>query len=61
MMLGHLELDMEVLDADMETVESDDCKELSRDDRDTNGMLAMIQEGARFSHKDRWKFIDTFI
>ena len=39
-MLGYLELDMEVLDADMETVEFDDCREMSRKDRDTNGVLA---------------------
>ena len=29
-MLGHLELDTEVLDADMETTESDDCRGMSR-------------------------------
>jgi len=40
-MLGHLELDMEVLDADIETVESDDCREMSRNDRNANSMLAM--------------------
>ena len=40
-MLGHLELDMEVLDADIENVESDYCREMSRNDRDTNSVLAM--------------------
>jgi len=51
-MLGHSELDMEVLDADMETVESNDCRGVSKKDGDTNGMLAVTQEGARFSYKD---------
>jgi len=59
-MLGHPELDTEVSDAGMETVESDDCRELSKKDGDANGMLAMTQEGARFSCKDRRKFIDPF-
>ena len=40
-MLGYSELDTEVLDADMETTESDDCREMSRKDRDTNSVLAM--------------------
>ena len=52
-MLDYLELDIEVSDVDMETTESNDCKELLRDDRNANSMLAIIQEGARFSHKDR--------
>jgi len=60
MMLGYLELDTEVSDAGMKTVESDNCREVSRKDRDVNGMLAAIQEGARFSCKDGWKFIDPF-
>jgi len=59
-MLGHLELDIEVSDADMETVESDDCREVSRKDRDANGVLAAMQERARFSCKNRQKFIDSF-
>ena len=41
-MLGHPELDMEVLDADMETTESDDCRGMSKKDRDTNGVLAAM-------------------
>ena len=57
-MLGHSELDMEVSDAGMETVESDDCREVSKKDRDANGVLAATQEGARFSCKDGRKFID---
>jgi len=51
-MLGCSELDMEVSDAGMETVESDDCKGMSRKDGDANGMLVAIQEEARFFHKD---------
>ena len=59
-MLGCSELDMEVSDAGMETMESDDCREVSKKNRDTNGVLAATQEGARFSCKDGWKFIDLF-
>ena len=59
-MLGHPELDMEVLDAGMETTESNNCRELSKKDRDANGVLAVTREGVRFSCKDGWKFIDPF-
>jgi len=59
-MLGCPELDTEVLDAGMETAESDDCRELSKKDRDANGVLAATREGVRFSCKDGWKFIDPF-
>jgi len=41
-MLGHLKLDMEVSDTSMETAESDNCRAMSRKDRNTNGMLATI-------------------
>jgi len=41
-MLGCLELDIEVSDVGMETVESNDCREMFRKDRDANGVLAMI-------------------
>jgi len=41
-MLGHLEINTEVLDTSMETVDSDDCREVSRDDGDTNSVLAMM-------------------
>ena len=37
-MLGHLKLDMEVSDADMETVESDDYRRMFRKDKDANSM-----------------------
>jgi len=59
-MLGYPELDMEVSDAGMETAESDDCREMSKKDGDANGVLAVTQEGARFSCKDGQKFIDPF-
>jgi len=59
-MLGHPELDMEVSDAGMETMESNDCRGVSKKDRDANGVLAVMRERARFSCKDRQKFIDPF-
>ena len=59
-MLGHLELDTEVSDASMETAESNNCREMSRRDRDANGVLAAMQEEVRFSCKDGQKFIDLF-
>ena len=59
-MLGHLEIDTEVSDADMETMESDDCRGESKKDGDANGVLAATREGARFSCKDGRKFINPF-
>jgi len=59
-MLGCLELDTEVSDVDIETAESDDCRGMSRKDGDANGVLATMREGARFSCKDGWKFINSF-
>ena len=44
----------------METAESADCRGVSKKDGDANGVLAAIQEGARFSCKDRQKFINSF-
>ena len=40
--LGYLELDTEVSDAGMETVESNDCRGMSRNDGDANGVLAIM-------------------
>jgi len=40
-MLNHLELDTEVSDAGMETAESDNCREMSKKNRDANGILAV--------------------
>ncbi len=48
-MLGYLELDTEVSDAGMKTMESNDCREVSKKDRDANSVLAMTCEGVRFS------------
>ena len=59
-MLGCSELDMEISNAGMETVESDNCRGVSRKDRDANGVLAVMREGARFSCKDGQKFINLF-
>jgi len=39
-MLGCLELDTEVSDAGMETAESDECRRMSRKNRDANSVLA---------------------
>jgi len=41
-MLGCPELNTEVSDAGMETVESDDCRGVSKKDRDANGVLAVM-------------------
>ena len=60
-MAGHLELDMEVSDIGMETMESNDCRGMSKKDRDANGVLAVMYEGVRLSCKDGQKFIDPFI
>ena len=38
--LGHSELDTEVSNAGMETVESNNCRGVSKKDRDVNGVLA---------------------
>ena len=39
-MLGHSELDTEVSDAGIETMESNDCRGIPRNNRDANGVLA---------------------
>ena len=59
-MLDCLELDMDVLDAGMETAESDDCRGISKKDGDANGVLVTKWEEARFFYKDKQKFIDPF-
>ena len=59
-MLDHSELDTEVSDAGMETMESNDCRVVSKKDGNANGVLAMTREEARFSCKDGWKFINLF-
>ena len=59
-MLDCLKIDMKVLDTDMKTADSDDCRKMSKDNRNANDVLAVMQERARFSCKDRWKFINLF-
>ena len=59
--LGYLELNTEVSNIGIETVKSNDCRGVSRDDKNTNSILAMIWEGTKFFYKDRWNFIDLFI
>jgi len=59
-MLDHSELDTEVSDAGMETMESDDYREMFKKDRDANGVLAATREGVRFFCKDGQKFINLF-
>ena len=59
-MSGCPELDTEVLDIGMEATESNDCRGMFKKNRDANSMLATTQQGARFSCKDRWKFINLF-
>ena len=41
-MLGRLELDTEVSDAGIETVESDDCRGVFKKNGDANGILATM-------------------
>ena len=59
-MLSRLELNIEVSDAGMKTVESNDCRGLFKKNRDANGVLAVMHEEARFFCKDGWKFINLF-
>jgi len=51
---------MEVSDAGIETMESDDCRGVSKKNGDANGVLAATREGVRFSCKDGRKFINPF-
>ena len=39
-MLGHSEIDTEILDTSMRTMEFNDCREISRNNRNANGVLA---------------------
>ena len=40
--LSHLELNIEISDAGMETAESNNCREMSRNDGDANNVLVII-------------------
>ena len=59
-MLGCSETNIEISGVGMKTVESNDCREVLRNDGDANSVLATMWEGARFSCKDGQKFIDPF-
>ena len=52
MILDHLEINTEVSDTGIETTESNDCKEVLENNRDTNGVLATTQKRARFFCKN---------
>jgi len=41
-MLDHLEVDPKISDADIETAESNNCRELLENDTDASSILAMI-------------------
>ena len=41
-MLGHLEIDIEISGTGIETVKSNNCKEVSGNDGGTNGILAVM-------------------
>ena len=58
--LGCLKVDMKVSDTGIETIGLNDYREISEDNGDTNSMLAIMQERARFFYKDRQKFINPF-
>ena len=51
--LGCSELDTEVSDTGIETIESNNYREVSKKDKDTNGVLVTTREGARFFYKDK--------
>jgi len=52
-MLSHSEINTEVSDVNMKSIESDSYREILGNNKDTNSMLVAIQERARFSCKDR--------
>ena len=45
--LGCLEVNLEISSTDMKTTESDSCREVLGDNRDTNRIFAAMQEGTR--------------
>ena len=51
-MLGHSEVESEVLDTGIEIMGLNDCREMSEDYGDANSVLAVIWGRARFSYKD---------
>ena len=59
--LGCLEVNTKVLDNSIETAVFGEYRESLKIDGIANGVLAAMQSGARFSYKDKQKFIDLFI
>jgi len=57
-MLGCSEISIEISDTSMETAKPNNCREMLWANRNTNGMLTIISEEARFFYKDRQKFIN---
>ena len=53
LLLDHLKLDMEISDIGMKTTRSNKYREISRNNRNANGMLATIHKKARFSCKNK--------
>ena len=51
--LGYLKINIEVLDTNMELVESNDYRRLSKDDKDANKVLATMWGRVRFFFKDK--------
>ena len=47
-MLGCSEVNIKILNANMKTVEFDNCREISENNRNTNNILVIIQEKAKF-------------
>ena len=47
-MLGHSEVDTEVSDTDIKIMRSNNCREISEDARNANGVLVTTWERARF-------------
>ena len=59
-MLGRSELDTEVSDAGMETAESDDCRGVSKKDRDANG-VKIVDGGLYFIFSFLFLFYFSFL
>ena len=51
-MLGCLEADIEISDTGIETLRSNDCREISGNNGNANGILTVMQENVRFSYKN---------
>ena len=58
--LNHSKVDIEISDTGMEPMGSNNCRELSGNNRNIISMLAVIWERAIFSYKGKQKFINPF-